>query len=163
LLKIKGLLEKSIREADEAARREQEKKRQTEEQRRLREEKAAREQENRKREEAALKLRLGREKEREEQARRRGEEKKLRERNRLANQTTVTSDPRHLPQTRLWRRPPALAAIGLVVLVTVWSGVHYLSSKRHEVTVQNSWTNVDSYRPPDQSVGVATAGGVGRG
>ena len=136
LMKIKGLLEKSIREADEAARREQERKRQEEEQRRLREEKAAREEEKRKREEAALKLRLEREKEREEQARRKAEEKKLRERNRLANQTTVISDPRHLPQTPLWKRLPALAAIGLVVLVTVWSGVHYLSSKRPELTVQ---------------------------
>src|SRR4029077_7219906 len=136
LMKIKGLLERSIREADEATRREQERKRQEEEQRRLREEKAAREQEKRKREEAALKLRLEREKEREQQARRKAEEKKLRERNRLANQTTVISDPRHPLQTPLWKRPPALAVIGLVVLVTVWGAVHYLSTPRHEVTVQ---------------------------
>ncbi len=75
LLKMKGVVEKSISEAEERKRREQERKRQEEEQRRLREEKAAREEEKRKREEAAEKLRLDRARQRQEKLRKKQKRK----------------------------------------------------------------------------------------
>jgi eukaryotic-like serine/threonine-protein kinase len=116
-------------EEAEKLRLQQARQRQEEERQQLKAEKAAREAEKKRQAEEAEQLRLEA-KQREEEARRKAKAAKLRDRESLKSQASAAAESQPMP-VPLWKRPAALA-IGVIALVTVWGGVHFISTRRQE-------------------------------